>query len=384
MSTVAAASGEKVRASVVGVRAGMGRGTGWVALPNGLIVTNGHVVGYNPHVVVHPAAGPRDIPAKVVYVDTRLDIAFLMPIFPLEIPPLPTVSATQAVPGQTVVAIGHPFGLSYTVTQGILSAHRTRRGVSYLQTDAALNAGNSGGPLLDIEGRVLGVNTMIHAAGQNLGFAVPVDAFRQDLERHAGAPASILALNPVYRCVECQVRYEPRDNRCLACGAPIRYAAELRDLATAQAFFQAERVVQEMIARLGFAPHRIRIAKGVWRLANETVDVWIYLYHDGEYVEFESRLCKLPRVGQEPFLRFLLTVNDKTSGPCRVALKKDIVTLSFAELTAFLNQAEVTATLGLLLAMSAELREVLQTTYGALPAPSGMDADADADAEDAP
>lgn len=373
VSTGAKVSGEALRASIVGVRAGLSRGTGWVALPNGLIVTNGHVVGYNPHVVIHPASGPRDIPAKVVFVDTRLDIAFLMPIFRLDIPPLASAPATQAVPGQTVVAIGHPFGLSYTVTQGILSAHRTLRGVPYLQTDAAINAGNSGGPLLDVEGRVLGVNTWIHARGRNLGFAVPVDAFREALERHAGASASILALHPVYCCIECQVSYEPRDGRCLACGAPIPYAAELGGLAEAQAFFQAERVVQEMIARLGFSSYQVRIAQGVWRLSREALEVWIYLDQDGEYVEFRSRLCKLPRTGLEPFFRFLLTVNDKTSGPCRIALKKETVLLSFSEPTAFLNQSEVTASLGLLLAMSAELRGVLQTTYGALPAPDGME-----------
>lgn len=372
MSTLAAACGEKVRASVVGVRAGLIRGTGWVALPNGLIVTNGHVVGYNARVVVHPESGPRDIPAKVVYIDTRLDIAFLMPLFPLEIPPLPSARAAEAVPGQTVVAIGHPLGLAFTVTQGILSAHRTLWGVAYLQTDAAINAGNSGGPLLDVEGRVLGVNTMVRRDGQNLSFAVPVDSFRQDLDRHGGAVASVLALNPVYRCTECRVSYEPRDDRCLVCGAPIPYAGDLGDLATTQAFVQAERVVQDMIVRLGFLPPQVRVAKGVWRLSRDPVEVWIHLNENGEYVDFESRLCKLPRVGQEPFFRFLLTLNDKTSGPCRISLRYDVVTLSFAEPTAFLNQDEVGASVGLLLAMSAELRDILQKTYGAPPPPVGL------------
>ncbi len=373
MSAAAAACGEKVRASVVGVRAGLHQGTGWIALPNGLIVTNAHVVAYNRRVAIHPSEGPTGIPAKVVHVDMQLDIAFLMPLFPLDRPPLPAVPAAEAVPGQTVVAIGHPFGLAFTVTQGILSAHRTWRGIPYLQTDAALNAGNSGGPLLDIEGRVLGVNTMIRTGGQNLGFAVPVDAFRQDLDRHAGAPASVLALTPVYRCVACQMPFEPRDSRCLQCGAPIPFSGDSGELANAHAIANAERVVQEMIVRLGFIPHQARVDKRVWRLSREPVEVWISLNQNGAYVDFESRLAKIPPVGQEPFFRFLLTVNDRTSGPCRIALQGEIVTLSFAEPTAFLNQNEVTASLGLLLAMSAELREVLQTTYGAPPAPGGFD-----------
>lgn len=237
-------------------------------------------------------------------------------------------------------------------------------------------AAASGGPLLDVEGRVLGVNSWVYAQRESLSFAVPVDAFRADLERHAGTSASVLGLKPVYRCVECRTAYEPRDagdGRCLACGAPLPYANELGGLSEAHAFFQAERIVHEMIERLGFAPHQVRIAQGVWRLSREALEVWIYLDRSGEYVVFQSRLCQLPRTGQEALFRFLLTVNDKTSGPCRIALKKDVVLLSFAEPTDFLNQSELTASLGLLLAMSAELRGVLQATYGALPAPDGME-----------
>ena len=373
MSMAAAACGEKVRASVVGIRAGLRQGTGWIALPNGLIVTNAHVVTYNSRVAIHPSEGPTGIPAKVVHADTRLDIAFVMPLFPLERSPLPTATAAEAVPGQTVVAIGHPLGLAFTVTQGILSAHRTRRGIPYLQTDAAINAGNSGGPLLDAEGRVLGVNTMIRADGQNLSFAVSVDAFRQDLDSHAGAPASVLTLNPVYRCIECRQPFEPQDSHCLGCGALVPFSRDSGEMMNARGMAQAERVVQDMIARLGFVPHQARVDKRVWRLSREPVEVWISLDESGNYVDFESRLAKIPPVDQEPFFRFLLTANDKTSGHCRIALQGEVVTLSFAEPTAFLNLHEVTANLGLLLAMSAELREVLQTTYGAPPAPAGFD-----------
>jgi serine protease Do len=359
-----------IKNSIIGIKAGAGFGTGWVALANGLVVTNVHVVGYHGRVL---AVDDKDFEAKVVYADTRRDIAFVMPAMPLGLPPLVLADSRQAVAGQRVVAIGHPMGLAFTVTQGILSAtDRIVGGVPYLQTDAALNPGNSGGPLLDEQGRVLGVNTWIRRDGQSLGFAVPVHLFQKELARYAGPPAQVLAMSAAYRCVECDTPYDAQDDRCLACGAAVPFSGGRGVVLYDQAYAYAERAVMGMIGRLGFAPNEVRIEKGLWRLPRGGTEVWVRLSEDGRDVGFYSRLVRVPRAGQEAFFRFLLTLNDKTSGPCCVALNGDVVTLSISEPTAFLNQAEVAADVSLLLAMSEELSGRLQRAYGALPAPPSL------------
>ena len=85
--------------------------------------------------------------------------------------------------GEVVVAIGHPFGLNYTATQGVISkVDRIRDGVKYIQIDAAINPGNSGGPLVNKEGEVIGINSFIIRGGDNLGFALPVSYLKEALD----------------------------------------------------------------------------------------------------------------------------------------------------------------------------------------------------------
>ncbi len=364
---------EQVRAAVVAVEAGSSSGTGWVALPNGLVVTNVHVVGYSSRVGVRTSAGV-EAAAKVVHADTRRDIAFLMPTTPLETPPLALANSEQAVPGMQVIAVGHPLGLPFTVTQGILSAAgRQRNGIPYLQTDAALNPGNSGGPLLDREAKVLGINTWIRADGQNLGFALPVHLIRDDLARFAGPREQVLALAAVYKCTDCDSQYQPNDDRCLNCGAPVPFVGNAGIAVYAQSYAQAERTVAGMLGRIGFIPNQVWVDKGLWRLPQPSGGaVWVGLDPEGHYVQFTSRLVRLPPAGHEGFFRFLLTFNDRTSGPCRLALDGGVITLSFSEPTGFLNQNEVTSALRLLLAMSEQLRRRLNEGFAAPLAGSGL------------
>jgi len=96
--------------------------------------------------------------------------------------------STNLLIGEPAIAIGNPFGLSHTVTWGVVSAvHRVINGSIYtdmIQTDAAINPGNSGGPLLDILGQVIGINTAIYAQGEGIGFAIPVQRVRQFINNY--------------------------------------------------------------------------------------------------------------------------------------------------------------------------------------------------------
>ena len=171
-------------------------GSGVIISPGGEILTNFHVVdglrGGEVSLEVKTADG-KSYKATVLGKDKELDIA-LIKIDANHMPFASLGDSDAAKVGEWVVAIGNPFGLEHTVTQGIISAkgRKLTGGLeSFLQTDAAINHGNSGGPLLNLRGEVIGINTAINPQGQNLGFAVPVNMVRRILpELRSGKPVS--------------------------------------------------------------------------------------------------------------------------------------------------------------------------------------------------
>ncbi|MDR3670017.1 MAG: Do family serine endopeptidase [Holophaga sp.] len=156
-------------------------GSGVIISPDGEILTNYHVIealkGGQSSIEVKISSG-RTFKARVLGRDKELDIA-LIKIEAKHLPYAKLGNSEAMRVGEWVVAIGNPLGLDHTVTQGIISAKgRQISGPgleSFLQTDAAINRGNSGGPLLNLRGEVIGINTAIRPDGQNIGFAVPVD-----------------------------------------------------------------------------------------------------------------------------------------------------------------------------------------------------------------
>lgn len=156
-------------------------GSGFVWSSDGIIVTNNHVVEGASTVTVNFNDGTR-LPATLLGVDPDSDLAVLR-VDAKKLPAAPIGTSGDLMIGETVVAVGNPFGLSGTVTTGVVSAlgrsvpseTTNRTYTDFIQTDASINPGNSGGPLLNIEGRVVGINVAIYAQAQGIGFAIPVD-----------------------------------------------------------------------------------------------------------------------------------------------------------------------------------------------------------------
>ena len=162
-----------------------GTGSGFIWDAEGHVVTNFHVIEDAQEVEVALADGSRH-KARLVGAAPEKDLAVLqIQAKGLRLRPIPLGTSADLQVGQSVLAIGNPFGLDQTLTRGVVSAlgreiqSATRRKISgVIQTDAAINPGNSGGPLLDSAGRLIGVNTAIHStsgSSAGIGFAVPVD-----------------------------------------------------------------------------------------------------------------------------------------------------------------------------------------------------------------
>lgn len=158
------------------------QGSGFIITPDGYILTNNHVVGDADRVTVKLLDG-REFTAKTVGTDPPTDVAVIK-IDAERLPVLSLGDSDRIEVGEWVLALGNPFGLSHTLTAGIVSAKgRSSVGITdyedFIQTDAAINPGNSGGPLIDLQGKVVGINTAIYSRNgggyMGIGFAIPVN-----------------------------------------------------------------------------------------------------------------------------------------------------------------------------------------------------------------
>lgn len=161
-----------------------GLGSGFIINKGGYIVTNNHVVQKAKDITVI-LYNKKQYPAKVIGNDPKIDIALIKIEAEDNLPVAPLGDSDKLREGESVIAIGNPFGLSETVTSGIVSAKGRVIGAGpyddFIQTDASINPGNSGGPLFNFNGEVVGINTAIVAAGQGIGFAVPINVAKEVL-----------------------------------------------------------------------------------------------------------------------------------------------------------------------------------------------------------
>ena len=169
---------------------GMSMGSGFIISPDGYVLTNHHVVDGADEVTVK-LSDRRELKAKVIGSDQQYDVA-LLKIEARNLPSIRLGDSNTLKPGQWVVAIGSPFGLDHSVTAGIVSAigranrFADQRYVPFIQTDVAINQGNSGGPLLNTSGEVVGINSQIFSASggyMGISFAIPIDLAMSAVEQ---------------------------------------------------------------------------------------------------------------------------------------------------------------------------------------------------------
>lgn len=168
----------------------------------GLILTNAHVIATEGEIKVTLQDG-REFTAKIIGSDPDYDIAVLKLDTKETLPAVPMGDSSDLMVGETVIAIGNPFGFSNTVTTGVISS--TDRSIrtenktfsNLIQLDASINPGNSGGPLLNIYGELIGINTAIYAQAQGIGFAIPIDLAKKitaDLTKYGKVTQSWLGI----------------------------------------------------------------------------------------------------------------------------------------------------------------------------------------------
>lgn len=164
---------------------GISLGSGFIINHQGYILTNAHVVHNAVDIQVVLSEGKKEYPATIIGADRLTDTALIKIESGFFLNPLPLGDSDTLRTGEMVLAIGNPLGLKHTVTSGLISAkervspHPEDKNVGFIQTDSSLNPGSSGGPLLNMYGEVVGINTAILSNAQLIGFAVPINTVKE-------------------------------------------------------------------------------------------------------------------------------------------------------------------------------------------------------------
>jgi serine protease Do len=343
--------------SIIQITTPYGSGSGFVV--EGYIVTNSHVVGGLKEVVISAKHLPRT-KGHVSYDDPSYDLAFIrVPEFPIAQPLLLTTVAVAD--GDSCIAIGHPYGLNYSATEGIVSkAARLQGELEYIQIDAAINPGNSGGPLLNDRGEVIGVNTFIIQNSQNLGFALPYYYVREALDAYIA-----IGDGDVIRCFSCKNQVKESDiekDYCPSCGVKLDVAKQRREGYKPTGIVA---LLEEVMEALGIDVTLARRSQRSWRFDAGSARIDINYYDNGIIIA-DSALCRIPQEKIEALYDFLLTENDRLDY-LQFSINENVIYLSYLIIDTSLSLEEGKTALQRLRELADRYDDRLLRDFGAVP-----------------
>ncbi len=314
---------EQYQKAIIQIATTGGTGTGFYLKEFDLIVTNDHVVADHAEVTIAGKIFDKAM-ARVWYTDRKHDLAFLEAPKNTEMPDVKLGRYEEMKDGDQVVAIGHPFGLNYSATQGVISkVDRIRDGLKFIQIDAAINPGNSGGPLVNSKGEIIGVNSFIIRGGDNLGFALPVNYLREALQMYL--PNKGLAST---RCFSCSFLVTPANidtkKYCPSCGTEVKLP-EIPEKETEAV--GAAKTIEEILKELGKDVKLAREGANNWAVKEGSAKIKITYNPENFFIAGDAYLCQMPSDATKikPLYQFLLEENYRTNGLVLSCVKQNIV-----------------------------------------------------------
>jgi serine protease Do len=314
---------EKYQQAIIQIATTSGTGTGFYLKEFDIIVTNDHVVADNAEVTI---AGKlfEKVFSRVWYTDRKHDLAFLEAPKNIELPDVRLGVYETMKDGDAVVAIGHPFGLNYTATQGVVSkVDRIRDGLKFIQIDAAINPGNSGGPLVNKSGEVIGVNSFIIKGGDNLGFALPVSYLREALQMYLPNRGQAST-----RCHSCSYLVTTANieskKYCPSCGTEVKLP-EIPEKETEPV--GAAKTIEDILRELGKDVKLAREGVNSWSVKEGSAKIKIAYNADNYFIAGDAYLCQMPAdvTRIKPLYQYLLQENYKLDGLVLSCVKNNIV-----------------------------------------------------------
>jgi serine protease Do len=298
----------EIRKAIVQIATPHSTGTGLYLKSFDLIVTNEHIIRSARQVVVENEDLTSQL-SSVLFIDEKYDIAFLSANDLKEQAVDLEFNLDDWEIGTEILALGHPFGMQFTSASGIISNDtHLLDGVNYLKHDASLNSANSGGPLIDKEGRLIGINTFIFSKGEHQGFTLPlkeivkaVDAFRQTSN------------SPAQRCPSCQTTVVEKDLTspyCPNCGTYLSLIKDWEEHHPVGIY----KTMEEMLGQLGFDVALSRRGPAQWFVQRGSAGIKISYHEKSGLIIGDAYLVLLPDHKMDELYRFLLQENYKLDG----------------------------------------------------------------------
>ena len=347
---------EKYIENIMQIMTPYGTGTGFII--DDLIITNSHVVSGLKEVVISSKKVKRTI-ATVIYDDPHYDLAFIK--YNFDKPKIALSLSTKKVEdGDVAVAIGHPYGLNYTATEGIVSrASRLQGDLEYIQIDAAINPGNSGGPLLNIDAEVTGVNTFIIQNANNLGFALPF-FYLQDALDSFKAQKNMA----IIKCPSCKNLIEEesiKNDYCPECGVKLEVARQRRKGYKPTG---PTKRIEEILSLLDINVTLARRSQSSWRIDEGSARIDINYYENGIIIG-DTKLCAIPSKDIDRIYNYLLEENEKLSY-LQFSINENNIYLSYLIVDSSLTLKEGKTAIERLIKFSNKYDDVLINEYGAI------------------
>jgi serine protease Do len=283
-------------------------GTGFYLKDCNMIVSNHHVVKDFARVTIKTQKFRKEL-ADVLFVDSKYDLAFIQAPDWEELPHLQIGNYDDLRDGDQVMAIGHPYGLNYSTSRGVVSRKdRVMKGLKYIQTDTAINPGNSGGPLVNMDGEIIGINTFILRGGDNLGFALPAIYLKEAIEQYLPQKGTY-----VERCPSCSFMVDADniedDKYCPNCGVEI-------DITTVQVSDEVKltgvaKTIEEILGDLNMNVQIARIGQNNWEVEEGIATIKVRFNPENLFVTCDAFLCQLPKDNIGDLYEFLLRENKK-------------------------------------------------------------------------
>lgn len=351
---------ETYRNVIVQIATPNSTGTGFYLRDRGIIVTNHHVVEGSRAVVVEGAKFAKQL-SLVRYSDQRYDLAFLEGPKALseELPEVRLGVDKVLRERDPVTAMGHPFGLKFSVKSGIVSNTReVMNGIPYLHIDAALNPGNSGGPLVDNDGEIVGINTFVIRDGDNTGFSLPVHFLEESLE-------GFLKLNTddACRCPACLniVTTETVENGfCSFCGNKVELPSAVEEYVPSG----VPKTIEALIGRIGHDVALSRCGPNAWEIRQGSAKILITYHDKSGLMSADAVLCQLPKENIKRLYEYLLRENYQNEALTLSVHDQDIV-LSLLIFDRYLNEETGQQMLQNLFEKADHYDDILVNEYGA-------------------
>ena len=299
---------ERYKSVIIQIATPFSIGTGFYLADFDLIVTNEHVVRDNREVVIDGVLFDRQL-VEVLFLDEIYDLAFLKGPRTHSMPTVNLRKDSDLHIGEVVLSLGHPFGQSYQSKEGrIDSIDYEDDELSYYEHSALLSPGNSGGPLFDPEGSLVGVNTFLIKSGQEVGYSLPLSKLKESLKIYATSKADYLI-----KCGECQqvlVDPEGSSKRCVHCGSKVSYLSHIPLYEP----IGINKQIEEMLAELDHNAVLARRGPYNWEVEQGSALIHIAYHEKTGLITGDAHLCNIPNKQVLSLYSYLLRANYELEG----------------------------------------------------------------------